>query len=353
MQLAFELSGEHETLPKAEVFACLETLNIAYEERLFSDGILVIDAPLSPESELLEVLSRRLGMTHHIYEVKGMCIPDETEILDIVKNTDFAAVMAPGDTFAVRLRGEHTNSLGRNDLPAVVGECIKRKGYAVNLKHPSQTFVLLFTAQTCLFGVLLQSVNKKQFEERKPRFRPFFLPGVIMPKVARVLVNLSGIKANELLLDPFCGTGGILIEAGLVGARIIGADVQAKMVRGAHVNLQFFGLPGDLMVGDAAKIPLRDKSVDAIATDMPYGRASFVSKSRSSNAELHPVSRERLYHDALDEIHRVLKTGGRAVIVSNFPFLHYLCHECDFNLLEEHVYRVHKSLNRYITVLET
>mgnify|MGYP001056356735 CR=1 FL=1 len=353
MQLAFELSREHETLPKAEVFACLTALKVAYKEMIFSDGILVIDTPLSPEPEVLTLLSRRLAMTHHIYEVKGMCVPDETEILGIVKKTDVTAVMKEGETFAVRMRGEHSTGVRRKNLPVIVGECIKRKGYAVNLEHPSQTFVLLFTAQACFFSVLLHSVNKEQFGERKPRRRPFFLPGVIMPKVARVLVNLSGIKANELFLDPFCGTGGILIEAGLVGARIIGADVQAKMVRGAHANLQFFGLSGNLMVGDATKIPLRDKSIDALATDMPYGRASFVSRSRSSNAKSHPVFRERLFQDALDEIYRVLKTSGKAVIVSNSPSLHYLCRERDFRLLEEHVYRVHKSLNRYITVLET
>jgi tRNA (guanine10-N2)-dimethyltransferase len=354
MQLAFELSGEHETLPKAEVLACLRTLNVAYEERMFLDGILVIDAPLSPESELLDLLAKRLGMTHHIYEVKGRCVPDEKELVEIVDTADIEAVMEEEDTFAVRLRGEHGNSFSvkRNELPTIVGERITRKGYKVNLKNPSKTFVLLLTAQTCFFCLLLHSVNKKQFEERKPRFRPFFLPGVIMPKVARVLVNLSGLNANELLLDPFCGTGGILIEAGMVGARIIGSDVQEMMVRGAKGNLQFFGLPGDVVVGDAAQLPLGDNTVDAVATDMPYGRASFVSRSRSPNAESHAAFREQLYQNALHEIQRVLKPERKAVIVSNSPSLHHLYHKDDFQLIEEHVYRVHKSLNRYITVLE-
>ena len=354
MQLAFELSGEHETLPKAEVLACIRTLKIAYEERFFSDGILVIDAPLSPERELLDVLSKRLGMTHHIYEVKGICVPDENEIVESVNNTDLEAVMGEEDTFAVRIRGEHGNSfyLKRNDLPTMVGERIKRKGYKVNLKNPSKTFVILLAKQTCFLCLLLHSVNKKQFEECKPRFRPFFLPGVIIPKVARVLVNLSGLKAKELFLDPFCGTGGILIEAGMVGARIIGIDVQDKMVRGAKENLKFFGLPGDFVVGDASQLPLGDNSVDAVATDMPYGKSSFISGSGSLNAETHSAFLEGLYQNALDEIHRVLKHGRKAVIVSNSPSFHQFYNKNDFHLLEKHVYRVHKSLNRYITVLE-
>ncbi len=354
MQLAFELSGEHETLPKAEVLACLRRLNVAYEERIFSDGILVIDAPLSPESELLDLLSKRLGMTHHIYEVKGRCVPDEKELVEIVNTADLEAVMREEETFAVRLRGEHEDSfyVKRNDLPTMVGERIKRKGYKVSLKNPSKTFVLLLTAQTCFFCLLLHSVKKKQFEEKKPRFRPFFLPGVIIPKVARVLVNLSGLNAKELFLDPFCGTGGILIEAGMVGARVLGSDVQEKMVRGAKENLQFFGLPGDCVVGDASQLPLGDSTVDALATDVPYGKSSFVSGSGSFNAESHAASLERLYQHALDEIHRVLKPGRKAVIVSNSPFFHYFYRKNDLHLLEKHVYRVHKSLNRYITVLK-
>ncbi|GAH56289.1 unnamed protein product, partial [marine sediment metagenome] len=75
-----------------------------------------------------------------------------------------------------------------------------------------------------------------------------------MPKIARALVNLSGVKEKELFLDPFCGTGGILIEAGEIGARVIGIDVQGKMVRGAEENLGFYGLNGNLIVGDASKI---------------------------------------------------------------------------------------------------
>jgi tRNA (guanine10-N2)-dimethyltransferase len=356
MQLAFELSGEHETLPKAEVFACLDALRVAYEERMLSDRLLVIDADvqLSPESELLKVLAKRLGMTHCIYDVRGMSELDENEILKIVENADLDAVMKKEDTFAVRVRVTHKSSfyLKRRDLPAMTGACIKRKGYTVNLENPAKTFVLLLTAQTCFFFLLLHSVNKKQFEEKKPHLRPFFSPGVIMPKIARALGNLSGVKANELFLDPFCGTGGILIEASMIGARIIGADVQDKMVKGAKENLKFFGLSGDLILSDATKMPLKDNSVDAIATDMPYGRSSLVSRSGTHSTKSRSLFLEQLYHDALDETHRVLKSGRKAVIVSNSPSFQYLSRNHGFHLLEEHAYRVHKSLNRYITVLE-
>jgi tRNA (guanine10-N2)-dimethyltransferase len=351
MQLAFELSGEHETLPKSEVLACLHALSIPYAEKMFSKGLLVIDAQLS--SEALDTISKRLGMAHCIYEIIGMSKPEEREILAVVKNADIDNSMDQRHTFAVRVKGKKPPSL-ESGLEKKAGEIIKRKGYKVNLRNPSKTFALRFTKQACFFCLLLHSVDKKQFEERKPHIRPFFSPGVIMPKFARALVNLSGVKEKELFLDPFCGTGGILIEAGEIGAKMIGIDVQGKMVRGAEENLWFFGLKGNLIVGDASKIALRDNSVDAIATDMPYGRSSLISGSCLTEFRYPSLSLslERLYRGALDEIHRVLKTRGKAVIVSNSSSFHSLSRRHDLHVLEKHTYRVHKSLNRYIAVLE-
>ncbi|HUV03275.1 MAG TPA: methyltransferase domain-containing protein [Desulfobacteria bacterium] len=356
MQLVFELSGEHETLPKAEVRAGLDASGVAYEELTFSDRLLLVEVPqLSPENKRLDLLSRRLGMTHRVYSMLGTSALDEKEILNVVKSVDLAAIMEAERTFAVRTRFLHKSSLysRRDELLRLVGECITRAGcYTVDLKNPSKTFVLLLTAQKCFFCLLLHSVDKRQFEAKRPHFRPFFSPVVIMPKIARALVNLSGVNAAEVLLDPFCGTGGILLEAVAIGAEAIGADVQGKMVGGARENLEFFGLRGDLIVSDASEIPLRDNSIDAVVTDMPYGRASFVSGSSFCITKSRSVSIELLHQEALAEIHRVLKTGRKAVIVSNSPAFHSFARKYGFRLIEQHAYRVHKSLTRYITVLE-
>ena len=349
MELAFELSREHETLPKSEVFACLHALSVSYVEKVFSDGILVVDTQLSHEA--LDTLSRRLGMTHCIYEVKGWSKPEEREILAVVKNADIDNIMEQGLTYAVRVKAKSKKLLER-DLERKAGEIIRRKGYKVNLTNPSKAFVLLITKQTCFFCLLLHSADKKQFGARKPHLRPFFSPGVIKPKIARALVNLSSIKGGGIFLDPFCGTGGILIEAGLIGATLVGIDMQAKMVRGAEKNLRIYELKANLIVGDSSKMALRDNSVDAVVTDLPYGRSSLVSRSGYFLAESRIWFLERLHRDALNEVHRVLKTRGRAVIVSNSSSLYSFSHEFHFRVLENHKYRVHKSLSRYIAILE-
>ena len=355
MQLAFELSGEHKTLPRAELLASLDALRICYTIKLVTGRIFVIDAQIAPESAKLAKLARRLGMTHQIYEVLGQCGLHDHELITLAESVDLASVMGTGRTFAVSLHFMEQNRLYplRQALLKAVGECIARKGYTVDLRRPAKTFVLLFTAEYCFLCACMWRIDKRQFGDKRPHARPFFVPGVIMPKIARAIVNLSGIRATELLLDPFCGTGGIIIEGAMVDARVVGMDIQRKMVYGARENMAFFNLPCELVMSDVTRLPLQSESMDAVVTDLPYGRASVVAGSGIPDDEdARADYLTRLYEAAMVEIHRVLKPGKRAVIVSNSPSLPARARELGFLLCDEHAYRVHKSLTRYITVLE-
>ena len=98
-----------------------------------------------------------------------------------------------------------------------------------------------------------------------------------------------------------------LVEAGLVGAKVIGIDAQEKLVVGARMNLEAFGLDYVLMEGDACRIPFKEATIDAIVTDPPYGRSAAILAE----------SLEKLYSCSLKEIQRVLKPGGIAVVVSD------------------------------------
>ncbi|MFZ2412257.1 MAG: RsmD family RNA methyltransferase, partial [Candidatus Methanoperedens sp.] len=146
---------------------------------------------------------------------------------------------------------------------------------------------------------------------------------------------------EECLLDPFAGTGGILIEAGMIGIKVIGSDVQRKLLLGAKTNLDYYNVDYSLMYQDAARLALRDKSVDSVVTDPPYGRSAAVKAE----------SIEHLLKDSLNEIFRVLKKGKRAVFVSERD-IEDVAKEAGFNVAESHLQRVHKSLTRRISVLE-
>jgi len=121
--------------------------------------------------------------------------------------------------------------------------------------------------------------SRRDFGDRAPTDRPFFQPGSMDPMLARALVNVAGAAPGRTVLDPMCGTGGLLAEASLVGARAIGLDAHEKMTVGARENLRSIVPSGDwsILRGDAARPPLSADTVDAIVFDAPYERQSAVA----------------------------------------------------------------------------
>lgn len=80
--------------------------------------------------------------------------------------------------------------------------------------------------------------------------------GMLPPKLAQIMINLSGIASGRVL-DPFCGTGVVLQEALLMGYDAYGTDLAEKMVRFSEANLKWldekFGIRNEytLAEGDA------------------------------------------------------------------------------------------------------
>jgi tRNA (guanine10-N2)-dimethyltransferase len=154
------------------------------------------------------------------------------------------------------------------------------------------------------------------------------------------MVNLSMVRKNEILLDPFCGTGGILIEAGILGIKIIGNDIDNKLVIGCKENLDFYNISQYKIYNlDIGEIHKKINKVDAVVSDFPYG------KSTTTNGE-ELIS---LYTRAFINIYNFLKEEGKAVIgLSNKEMLEI----GKKYLLLENIYeiRVHNSLTRYIAI---
>ncbi len=335
MLLAFELSGEHGTLPVSEALACLDSLKVDFRIFLKLDGCLVIEMQ-DDAGKIADILSKRLAMTHHIIEVLCVGGAEEEDILDNVRGVgiDFEG------TYSIRVkRIREYSRIDTEKMERRIGGIFYGRGARADLKAPSIQFRLLLTEDKSIFGIITGSVDRSEFESRKPHYKPFFYPGVLMPRVARALVNLA--EPEVCLLDPFCGTGGILVEAGLIGIKVTGGDVQRKLLLGAKMNLDHYNISYDLMYQDACRMSLLDNSIDAVVTDPPYGRS----------AAIRAESLENLLTGSLNEIYRVLKRGKRAVFVSERKIEH-IAEEAGFMVVESHIQRVHKSLTRRITVLE-
>lgn len=340
--LFFVLSGEHPTLPFSELKSILEAEGQKYRvlERLTQVLRVKTDA------ESMNFVASRVAMTHVCGLELFCCNNALTDILEEMRNTPLEDFMERGESFVVRvrrIRGSTPHIMGM-ELERRLGGLIlkKAKGVKVNLKNPQRTFLGVLTENKFIFGLKVAEIPKRPFLERRPRNRPFFHPTAMPAKLARCMVNLAQPKASELVLDPFCGTASLLIEAGLMECRVVGLDVQRYMVEGSLRNLLYYNVrPEGMAVADAQHLPI-DK-VDCVVTDPPYGR-SATTLGRST---------QQIVEDFLSSIEDRLHRGKRICIASPKSVgVGKIGEELGFKHVESHFAYVHRSLTREIAVFE-
>jgi tRNA (guanine10-N2)-dimethyltransferase len=332
MDIIFYLSGEHDTLPKSEVLSFIH--NQGWNPEIIEDLDQILVCRLGRGCDTL--LLRNLGMTHAVLEYIGGCDPKINEILKLARK-----VKKIEDSFSVRVERvkKYSKNLSTLELERSIGEEIN--GEKVDLRNPEVAIVGFLTSNRFVLGKTIFKINRSDFEKRNPKFRPYFHPSSLLPIFSRTLCNICGVTPNKRVLDPFCGTGGILIEAGLMGAEIHGLDLDKAMVEGTIENLAHFGLSGRIELGDATDIKSRDE-FDIVITDPPYGRASTTMG----------MSLETLYNKAAISIYGALKKDGSACIISPDTLaLEKIATEIGFTVCETHNLRVHKSLTRKIVIL--
>lgn len=321
MRVAFELSGEHPTLPRAEALAALEAERVPIRGVAFAPGLLIVDAVRPPRRAL-----QRVALSRYVERV--VKTGPWREVLRAAGRVDLH-----DGSFRVRAHGPFTPEEKR-DLERIVGGALGGTG-RVDLERPERDFRLLRYGDGFLLGDVLCEVERSAFEARKVAKRPFSQPISLHPKFARALVNLSRCPIGGTLLDPFCGTGGIALEAGRLGMEVYASDLSEKMVAGTAATLRHYGLRGTTFRADVGEVPRTVRGVDAIATDPPYGR--------STTTRGEPL--EQLYRRAFETFSRLLRPGGYAAVV--LPSERAIRIGEEFLGLEEaHAIRVHKALTR-------
>ena len=72
------------------------------------------------------------------------------------------------------------------------------------------------------------------------------------------------IREEEMVLDPMCGAGGLLVEAARCwpGARYVGLDIDGAQAARCLANAAQAGVFLQVSAGDATSLPLTDASVD-------------------------------------------------------------------------------------------
>lgn len=190
-------------------------------------------------------------------------------------------------------------------------------------------------------------VSKKGFLSRRAHLLPAGHPTSLHPKLARAMVNLTGASGQgEVIVDPFCGAGGILIEAGLIYCRVVGYDIDKLMLKRAKINLDYVGIGGYVLKQkDATTLTRKDRG-DYIVTDLPYGKNSKLSENDLEELYLK-------FFKVLKEFRfgRGIRTERAVVGLPDFVDYKKLLKKAKLKIKKEFDWYLHKSLTKKIIVI--
>jgi 23S rRNA G2445 N2-methylase RlmL len=142
---------------------------------------------------------------------------------------------------------------------------------------------------------------------RHREYKAAHRPASLRASAAAALAWASDPREDDVVLDPFCGAGTILIERAHLGkyAMLYGSDRDPGALAAAQINVGSRYKPIQLENWDAAAIPLGDSSVSKIVTNLPWGMRYG---SHGENRKLYP--------EWFREFSRVLKPGGTMVLLT-------------------------------------
>ena len=131
--------------------------------------------------------------------------------------------------------------------------------------------------------------GSKQFFDEVERFRYDTQPFM------RNLMEFDNFRGKRLL-EIGCGLGTDLLQFARAGAVVTGVDLTPASVELVRKRFVLEGVPCNAQVADAEHLPFEDNSFDVVY--------SFGVLHHTPNTQ-----------KAIDEVHRVLKPGGRIIIM--------------------------------------
>src|SRR5207249_5442122 len=100
------------------------------------------------------------------------------------------------------------------------------RGFWPNLSAPKHRFVVLVRSDGFWFGELLTEIDRSW---KRHDTRPWVLSCSLPSRLARAVVNLAA-GPGDIVLNPCCAVGSILLEAASIGATAYGIDSNTCMV---------------------------------------------------------------------------------------------------------------------------
>lgn len=268
------------------------------------------------------------------------------KIVRICAETELVDVQAVGDQVITLLEQDKprrfvVSEYGRDHLPTLdlieFKEVLRSRGVkssyaeasrhganAAQLKRGTDEVYVFQFADKILYGwtETVQDVDSWSKRDMKKPVRDRER-GMLQPKVARMMLNLAfdqASPADTVVLDPFSGTGTILIEAADLGSpKVFASDFSEEAVMATNQNLTWWTHQSktpftyEIVRREVSHLTPKDFSapITHIVTE------PFLGKLRPAPEQLPGIIRglEKLYRGMVKSFATVLQPGAKVVII--------------------------------------
>jgi 23S rRNA G2445 N2-methylase RlmL len=157
-------------------------------------------------------------------------------------------------------------------------------------------------------GLALVGIRLSDATMRHRQYKREHLPASLRPTVAAAMGWLSRPTPQDIVLDPFCGAGTLLIERALLTGynELLGGDIREEAVTMTRRNARLASVDVHVRVWDARSLPVDQASVTRILTNLPFGKQIGSHEQNKS-----------LYAAALHVFGHVLRPDGILVALTS------------------------------------
>jgi len=316
------LLGHQPKISTAEIQAVFSLWKIDFEKMLLTNNYLIIQS----ETEIdCQKLMSRLGGTIKIGEEIDNTIEDFLLVNQPTGKIVFSITGSKAQKEALeikkklKLQGKSVRYIEANNTATILHN---------NLVEKQGDFTII-NEQTFLTKAI-QPIE--EFGERDyGRPSADGKSGMIPPKLARMMVNLSEATPEDIILDPFCGSGTILAEAMSMGfTNLIGTDISEKAINDTEKNLAWLqdNHKSEIINHKSKKIDLNlfvsnviylseilgKQSVNTIITE-PYLGKPLSGRETEEQLQIQAEELAKLYLQSFISFSMILKPNSTVTIV--------------------------------------
>lgn len=280
--------------------------NISYRKVIFSfDGDCKEILKLRSVEDVFYFLDEIENVGHTKESLNDVtdriCAFDFKKALDVISNIRGANV----NEFSIS-----SSSVGKRNYSYIeVKESLSEKLKNIlklkyeNEKHEIFDIRIFIEHDKALVGVRL---GNKPMHRRS--YKVETTKATLQADIAYAMSVLAEITIDDIVLDPMCGSGTILIESSRFNPkRILGGDIHIEAVNVAQKNIEAFNPNLNIKVREwnAHTLPFDNNSIDKIICNVPFGKQIEVGSIGD------------FYLKVIAEFSRVIKNSGKIILLTS------------------------------------